>query len=122
QVMLGSKPDSEAVPWTRLHTSETRLPPVTQLVSEAPRDIARVLDRMLEKFPTNRYVSASAALDDLMQNNSFSTTVRKVPITGRSNFPIATPQLQAPTETAPEALPQSLKTSIRLSRRTPIQL
>jgi hypothetical protein len=54
-----------AMTWSDWHRSDRTLPPVTNLVPGLPRDLARMLDRLLRKRPEDRFPSAVEALEDI---------------------------------------------------------
>lgn len=54
--------------WMMWHASrELRLPPVASVLDGVPADMAKVVDRLIEKDITKRYSSAAEALGDLQQ-------------------------------------------------------
>ena len=58
--------DDTALCWMRWHNSPSEtLPPVKELVPSMPDDLARVIDRLVQKPVDARYASAQQALDDL---------------------------------------------------------
>ena len=63
---VGPESADPALGWLRWHGSAAEaMPPTRELVSKAPEDLARVLDRMVAKPVSERYASAEAALADL---------------------------------------------------------
>jgi serine/threonine-protein kinase len=56
------------ISWMMWHASrDLRLPPVASVLEGVPPDIAKVVDRLIEKEPKKRYPSAAHALADLKQ-------------------------------------------------------
>lgn len=57
--------------WMMWHASrELRLPPVATVLEGVPPDIARVIDRLIEKDISKRYGSAAEALSELQQQGA----------------------------------------------------
>lgn len=58
--------DSDDVAWLRWHTSEeTVIPPLLEIMPDAPPDLAQVIDQLVKKHVSERYEVAQDALDDL---------------------------------------------------------
>lgn len=66
--------------WARWHCSPSeRLPSVATLARGISDELARVLDRMLEKQVADRYPSAQEALNDLLASRALAVLARPAP-------------------------------------------